>query len=193
VTGVDVEVLPAAGGTPIPQQTLPAPVAGKTQRAAAVFELDTGAVSLRLTARAADRSVVDAWTQILAVPDWGTAALALSTPRFYRARSLQELRAIQASPDPVPTAVRQFSHTDRVLVALECYTSRPGETPELSAHVLTREGRELTALQVPALENGYARFELPVGSLGQGTYILRLRAALGSEQAEQLTAIIVAR
>jgi len=193
VAGVDVEVLAAAGGTPIPPQTLPASVAGKPQRAAAVFELDAGAVSLRLTARAADRSVVDAWTQPLAVPDWGTAALALSTPRFYRARSLQELRAIQASPDPVPTAVRQFSHTDRVLVALECYTSRPGETPELSAHVLTREGRELTALQVPALENGYARFELPVGSLGQGTYILRVRAALGPEQTEQLTAIIVAR
>jgi hypothetical protein len=59
--------------------------------------------------------------------------------------------------------------------------------------VLTREGRELTALPVPAAENGYARFELPVGSLGQGTYILRVRAALGAVQAEQLTAIRVAR
>jgi hypothetical protein len=59
--------------------------------------------------------------------------------------------------------------------------------------VLTREGRELTALPVPALENGYARFELPVGSLGQGTYILRVRAAHGTEQAEQLTAVRVAR
>jgi VWFA-related protein len=193
VAGVDVEVLTAAGGAPIPPQTLPATVAGKSERTAAVFELDPGAVSLRLTARAADRSVVDAWTQPLAVPDWGTAVLALSTPRFYRARSLQELRAIQASPDPVPTAVRQFSHSDRVLVSVECYASRPGGTPELSAHVLTREGRELTALPLPALENGYARFELPVGSLGQGTYILRVRAALGAEHAEQLTAIRVAR
>jgi hypothetical protein len=59
--------------------------------------------------------------------------------------------------------------------------------------VLTREGRELTALPLPALENGYARFELPVGSLGQGTYILRVRAANGAEKAEQLTAIRVAR
>jgi VWFA-related protein len=193
VAGVDVEVLTSSGGAPIPPQTLPAPVAGKSQRTAAVFELDPGAVSLRMTARAADRSVVDTWTQPLAVPDWGTATLALSTPRFYRARSLQELRTIQASPDPAPTAVRQFSHSDRVLVSVECYTSRPGETPELSAHVLTREGRELTALPLPALENGYARFELPVGSLGQGTYILRVRAASGAEKAEQLTAIRVAR
>jgi VWFA-related protein len=193
VAGLDVEVLPAAGGTPIPRQTLPAPVAGRTDRTAAVFELDPGSASLRMTARAADRSVVDAWTQPLTLPDWRTLTLALSTPRFYRARSLQELRAIQASPDTAPTAVRQFSHTDRVLVAVECYTSRPGETPELTAHVLTREGRELTALPVPPLANGYARFELPVGSLGQGTYILRVRAAIAAGQTEQLTAIRIAR
>jgi hypothetical protein len=36
-------------------------------------------------------------------------------------------------------------------------------------------------------------FELPVGSLGQGTYILRVRATLGTEQVEDMTAIVVAR
>jgi hypothetical protein len=36
-------------------------------------------------------------------------------------------------------------------------------------------------------------FELPVGSLGQGTYILRIRATLGSEQAEDMPAIVIAR
>jgi hypothetical protein len=51
----------------------------------------------------------------------------------------------------------------------------------------------LTALPVPAMEQGYVRFELPVGSLGQGTYILRVRASLGADTVEQLTAIRVAR
>ena len=46
---------------------------------------------------------------------------------------------------------------------------------------------------MPALENGAVRFELPVGSLGQGTYILRVRATQGTEQAEDMTAIVVAR
>ena len=68
-----------------------------------------------------------------------------------------------------------------------------GARRELGAHVLTAEGRELTALPVPALEQGAARFELPVGSLGQGTYLLRVRATLGPSQAEQMTAIRVAR
>ena len=54
-------------------------------------------------------------------------------------------------------------------------------------------GSGITALPVPALDNGAVRFELPVGSLGQGTYILRVRATQGTEQAEDMTAIVVAR
>ena len=80
-----------------------------------------------------------------------------------------------------------------MLVAVECYASKPDAAPVLQAHILTREGRELTELPVPALENGAVRFELPVGSLGQGTYILRVRATQGTDQAEDMTAIVVAR
>jgi len=193
VAAVDVDVNLGSSAAPLPVQTLPAPAVGQPARTAAVFDLEPGAYSLRITARAADRSVIDTWSQPLTAPAWSSMALTMSTPRFFRARSLQELRAIQASADPAPTAVRQFSHTDRVLVSVECYASRPGETPSLIAHVLTREGQELTALPVPAMDQGYVRFELPVGSLGQGTYILRVRASLGAETVEQLTAIRIAR
>jgi hypothetical protein len=148
---------------------------------------------MKYTARAADRSVMDTWAQSITAPDWSAAALALSTPRFFLAQSLPELRAIRASPDPPPTAVRQFRRGDRVLIAVDCYTSRPGEAPALQAHVLTREGVELAELPVPPLENGSVLFELPVSSLGQGTYILRIRATAGAEQAEEMTAIVVGR
>jgi len=126
-------------------------------------------------------------------PDWNAAPLAMSTPRFFLAQSIQELRAIRASPDPPPSAARQFRRSDRVLVAVDCYTLRPGDVPVVQAHVLTRDGRELTELPVPALGDGAVQFELPVGSLGQGTYILRIRATLGTEQVEDMTAIVVAR
>jgi hypothetical protein len=89
--------------------------------------------------------------------------------------------------------VRQFRRTDRVLVALDCYTPTPGDLPLIQAHVLTREGKELTELPVPALKDGTVLLELPVGSLGQGTYILRIRATLGTEQVDDMTAIVVAR
>jgi hypothetical protein len=193
VAGVDVEVLSAGGGAMVEPLTIAAPVVGKSARTAASFEVAPGPFALRFTARAEDRSVVDTWTQTFAAPDWSVVALGMSTPRFYRARSFQEFRALQAAADPAPAAARQFSRTDRVLVAVECYTSKPGEAPQLEAHIQTREGRELARLPVPALEQGYVRFEVPVGSLGLGTYILRLRATLGADQIEQVTAIRIER
>jgi hypothetical protein len=182
-----------AAGAAVAPRAIPGQAAGKAPRAAASFELPPGSFNLNFTALGADGSVVDRWTQQFAAPDWSNLALGMSTPRFYRAQSLQELRAIQAAADPAPTAARQFSRSDRVLIDVECYTSKPGALPRLEAHIQTREGRELAKLPMPALEQGRARFELPVGSLGQGTYILRLRATLDSDQVEQLTAIVVAR
>jgi hypothetical protein len=160
---------------------------------AAAFEVAPGPFTMKYAAKAEDKSTLDTWSQSITAPDWDTAPLALSTPRFVLAQSVPELRALRASPDPPPSAVRQFRRTDRVLVAVECYTSKPGDAPLLQAHVLTREGKELTELPVPPLKDGAVVFELPVGSLGQGTYIVRIRATLGTEQVEDMTAIVVAR
>jgi VWFA-related protein len=191
VAGLDVTVTTAPGVQLVP---LPSPAAGsgKPSRVSAVFEVAPGPFSLRYTARDAERSTLDAWSQSLAAPDWNTTSLAISTPRFYLAQSIQELRAIRASADPPPSALRQFRRSDRVLVAVDCYASRPGDAPRVQAHVLTRDGKELAELPVPASESGSVLFELPVGSLGQGTYILRIRATLGTEQAEDMTAIVIA-
>jgi VWFA-related protein len=193
VAGLEVTVTTAPG---VPVVPLPSPAAagtGKPSRVAAVFEVAPGPFSMKYSARDADASTLDAWSQSLAAPDWSASPLAISTPRFFLAQSIQELRAIRAAADPPPSALRQFRRSDRVLVAVECYTSRPGDAPRVQAHVLTRDGKELTELPVPDQEGGSVTFELPVGSLGQGTYILRIRATLGSEQVEDMTAIVVAR
>jgi VWFA-related protein len=193
VAGLEVTVMTAPSVQVVP---LPSPAAaggGKPSRVAAVFEVAPGPFSMKYTARDADQSTLDAWTQPLTAPDWSAAPLAISTPRFFLAQSIQELRAIRASSDPPPSALRQFRRSDRVLVAVDCYTPKPEDVPVVQAHVLTRDGKELAALPVPAPEAGSVLFELPVGSLGQGTYILRIRATLGAEQAEDMTAIVVAR
>jgi hypothetical protein len=127
------------------------------------------------------------------VPAGPLPGLVMATPRLYRARNLQEFKAIQSSPDPTPGASRQYTRGDRVLVDIHCSTSKPGEPIEFSAHVQTREGQELATLPTPELVNGRARFELPIGSLGQGTYILRLQAKVGAQEAEQNVAFRVAR
>jgi VWFA-related protein len=193
VGGLDVTVATGRGVEIVPQRAPSASGTGQSSRVAAAFEVPPGPFSLKYTAKGGDQSTIDTWSQALAAPDWSTAALAISSPRFFLARSIAELRAIRASPDPPPTAVRQFRRSDRVLVAVDCYTQRPEDTPRLQAHVLTRDGKELTELPVPAIENATVTFEVPVGSLGQGTYILRLRATLGTEQVDDMTAIVIAR
>jgi VWFA-related protein len=193
VAGLGVTVATAPAVEVVPVRSPAAAGTGKPSLVAAAFEVAPGPFSLKYTARAEDQSTMDTWSQALMAPDWNAAPLAMSTPRFFLARSIQELRAIRASPDPPPSAARQFRRSDRVLVAVDCYTLRPGDVPVVQAHVLTRDGRELTELPVPALREGAVLFELPVGSLGQGTYILRVRATLGTEQVEDMTAIVVAR
>ena len=193
VARVDVTVGTAPGVEVVPLRTPAAPGTNKPSRVAAAFEVAPGPLSLKYTARDQDESTLDSWSQPITAPDWDTAPLAMATPRFFLAQSIQELRAIRASPDPPPSAARQFRRSDRVLVAVDCYTSRPEDAALVQAHVLTREGKELAELPVPALKDGSVLFELPVGSLGQGTYILRIRATLGAEQAEDMTAIVIAR
>jgi hypothetical protein len=193
VAGLDVTVTTAPGAALVP---LPSPAsagAEKPARVAAVFEVPSGPFSLKYNARDADKATVDAWSQALTAPDWSAAPLAISTPRFFLAQSVQELRAIRAAGDPAPSALRQFRRSDRVLVAIDCYASAPDAAPSVQAHILTRDGKELAELPVPALQNGSVLFELPVGSLGQGTYILRIRATLGADQTEDMTAIVIAR
>jgi hypothetical protein len=184
---LDVEVLPAGGGAPIaPVRTVHSTVPGTVVRASDPVALTPGNVALHLVARAVDGSVADDWTQPLTVPDLSTAPIVLSTPRAYRAPSLVAWRAIRAEPEPQPVAVWQFRRSDRVLVAVDCYT-RGDETPMVEAQVLSRDGRELTALPLPLLEGGRLRFELPAGSFGQGTYLLRVRARIQGGTTEQLT------
>ena len=146
------------GGT---QRAPAAEGTGKPSRVAAAFEVAAGPFSLKYTARAEDRSTLDTWSQGLTAPDWSAAPLAISTPRFFLAQSIPELRAIRASPDPAPSAVRQFRRSDRVLVAVDCYTQRSGDMPVLQAHVLTREGKVLAELPMPALAGGSRAVRAP--------------------------------
>jgi VWFA-related protein len=192
VVKLEVEIAPAKGGSPIaPPAQLAVDNPARHDRPTAVFTLDPGEYEVRLIARTADNSVADRWGQALLVPDLHSTPVALATPRFYRAQSLAEFRTIRAARDPLPTVVHQFARTDRVLVDVECYTANPNDTAQVTAHVMSRDGRELAALPVPDLVNGRARFELPVGSLGQGTYLLRVRAKNGAVTTESLTAFRV--
>jgi len=158
--------------------------------AAAGFDLPPGTTALRLTAYGADGTVVDRWTEPVELPAFDAEPVALATPRFLVAHSPFEYRALRDDPDPAPEASRRFRPTDRVLVDLAAYTSE-GQPLEMTAALLGTEGTPLVTLPVPALDAGRTRLEIPVRSLAQGTYVLRVRARAGDHAVEHLEAFRV--
>jgi VWFA-related protein len=165
--------------------------AGGAGRGVATFEVPAGAeLQLRLTAEAADGSIVDQWDQAIPVPEFENGALGLSTPRFLRARSAFEAQAMRAGQDPPPAASRQFRPTDRVVVEVECYA--PGDAAlTLSAQLLNGSGQALTDLAIPPPVDGRSRFTLPLSSLAPSTYVLRVGARSGDRDVQQRSAFRV--
>ena len=159
---------------------------------AAHFELAPGRHRIRFTSLTSAGDVIDRWVQAQPVPDLTKQTLVLSTPRFLRARNMVEFRAIDSNPNASPTASTRFGPTDRVLIELE--TQAPaGETPQIKVELLNAKGDVLRGLDVPALAGGKLRMPLPVGSLANSTYVLKIEASLGEQSTEQWVAFRVAR
>lgn len=185
-----LEVQPVgADGTPIMEPRVIAGAPGELPMVA-TFDTAPGRLRVRFTSLSARGDTLDRWVQTVPVPSFASPALALSTPRFLRARSMLELRAIEADPAPVPAASNRFRPTERVLLQVSCYGSgdlAPGVTVDL----LNGKGDLLRALDVPPLVNGSLRLTVPVGSLAPSTYVLRVQARLGTQSARQLAAFRV--
>jgi VWFA-related protein len=141
-------------------------------------------IVLRLTAEAADGSVIDKWDQTMTVPALDGRMLALGTPRFLRARSAFEAHAMREH-DPTPAASRRFRVTDRVVVEVECYGDQSSTT---SARLLNAKGQALMELMALRVAAGKARFPLPLSSLAPSTYVLRIDAQSGTESVQHRTA-----
>lgn len=159
---------------------------------AAHFQMAPGRQRIRFTSLSAAGDIIDRWVQAQPVPDLTTQTLVLATPRLLRARNMIEFRAIESNPNASPTAATRFGPADRVLVELEAQAPG-GETPQITVELLNAKGDLLRGLDVPPLAGGKVRMPLPVGSLANSTYVLRVEATLGDQTAEQWVAFRVAR
>ena len=156
------------------------------------FQLPPGRHRFRFTSLSSAGDVVDRWIQAQVVPDLDKPPLVLATPRLLRARNMIELRAIEANPNASPTAATRFGPMDRLLIEIECH-SRTEEVPQLKVELLNGGGLLLRPLEAPPIERGKLRMPLPVASLANGTYVLKVTALLGDHLAEQYVAFRVAR
>jgi VWFA-related protein len=158
---------------------------------AARFQLGAGRHRIRFTSLTAAGEVIDRWTQTQTVPDL-RLPLVLATPRLLRARNMVEFRAIEANPEASPTASTRFTPTDRVLLEIECQV--PDEQiPVITVDLLNAKGDTLLRLDTPAGAGNRFRMPLPIGSLANSTYVLKIEATTPTRVAEQWVAFRVAR
>jgi VWFA-related protein len=156
------------------------------------FDLPGGRHRLRFTALTASGELIDRWVTSQAVPDLTKQSLVLATPKILRARNMVEFRAIESNPEASPTASTRLAATDRVLVEID-YQALGGQTPQIKVDLLNVKGDLLQTLGTPAPADGRVRMLLPVGSLANSTYVLRIEATAGEQTAQQWVAFRVAR
>ncbi len=156
------------------------------------FEAKPGRLVLRLGVENAKGQVVDTSSQEVNVPDLtGTPATWLAVPAVYRARTAREFQALSRDPDPLPTAIREFRRTDRLLMRFEA--TAPGGVPDVTVRLLNRTGSKMADLPVKAPADGvtYFQVDLPLASLPSGDFVIEVTAQRGDSKVTELVAVRV--
>jgi hypothetical protein len=189
---MEVEPVTRTGASLYPPQTIRTGPKESGEPTVASFHLKPGPAALKVTLRTAGGSVLDRWTQSLAVPNYAEALLKIGTARVFRTRSLAESRAFDADPEPTPTASRHFRRTDRLVIDVP-YFSELGDAT-VDAKLTNREGRELAPLPLArSSPTGVARIVLPLASLAPSTYTVRVQVSTGTHTGAQAVAFTVSQ
>jgi VWFA-related protein len=158
--------------------------AATAQRGGSVtFEAPPGTIQLRVSVEGTGSQVLDSETRELTVPDL-TGARALGTPAVYRARTVRDVQQIKADPAAAPTAAREFSRTDRLVIRVPTYGAA-GSAPAVTARLLNRTGAPMSDVPVAAA-NGESQIDLPLSGLAPGEYILEIKAGPGDTDPKEL-------
>jgi hypothetical protein len=151
-----------------------------------VFDARPGKVQLRVSVEGSSSQVLDSETRELTVPDLTAPQPMLGTPLILRARTLPELNRLKADPDAIPTASREFSRTDRLVVRVPVY-GPGGTTRPLKVHILNRAGSAMSELPVaPSAKPGEQQVELGVAALPPGEYVLEIKIGDQDGDAKEL-------
>jgi len=203
-TGVQVLATGRGGAEfyrgPVPAEgaAAPAEVATVTTQPAlragskVTFAATPGRMQVRVTVQNAKGQVLDTFQQEIAIPDFSGTDLKLSTPEVLRARTAREYQAITRDADPVPTSLREFRRTDRLLIRFFAYS--PGGTPpEITVRLLNRVGQKMVDLPSPAPTEPAQPYQvdLPLAGLSPAEYVIEIHAKGAAGESSELIAIKV--
>jgi hypothetical protein len=137
--------------------------------------------------------VLDSFQQEIAIPDFTGTEVRLSTPAVLRARTPREFQALSRDPDPVPTPLREFRRTDRLLIRFAAAVPGGASSAEVTARMLNRAGQKMVDLTVqpPADPSQPYQLDLPLAGLSPGEYVIEIQAKGVSGESTELVAIKV--
>jgi VWFA-related protein len=162
-----------------------APAAAGSTGAAVSFAAPPGQLDLRMVVENGRGQVIDSTTQSLTVPDYARTQVSFSTPRLYRARTAREALLVRNNLDAPPTATREFSRAERLLIRLDAYAGDGGK-PDVTAKLLNRSGSAMADVPIQTVEGKPYLIDFPLASLAAGEYIIQVNAKTASGSAQEM-------
>ncbi|MGE3510995.1 MAG: VWA domain-containing protein [Vicinamibacterales bacterium] len=164
----------------VPAGGAPAPPASRV-----TFDAPPGKIQLRIAVEGTDAETLDSEIREVTIPDLTTPQTTIGTPQVFRARNVREAQQARSDANAVPTAVREFSRTERILVKVAAYG--PGLTPPVvSARVLNRTGAAMHDLAVTPLTGATGLIDMPLAGFAVGEYVLEINANGSGGEAREL-------
>ena len=155
------------------------------------FDVPPGAVRLRVTAMSASGLRIDTINRDVDVPDFTAVGAFITTPAVFSAHTAREMQQIRTATVPMPTPVRVFSRTERLLLRFQAY-GPGGTTPKMTMRLLNQLGQRMIDLPPPTAvgPSGFEE-EIGLGSLAAGSYVFEIDADSGGVTAQALVAVNV--
>jgi VWFA-related protein len=153
------------------------------------FDVPPGSVRLRVTALSASGLRIDTINRDVDVPDFTAVGAFITTPAVFSAHTAREMQQIRTAAVPVPTPVRVFSRTERLLLRFQAY-GPGGTTPKMTMRLLNQLGQRMIDLPAPTAvgPSGFEE-EIGLGSLAAGSYVFEIDADSGGTTAQALVAV----
>ena len=174
--------VPDAGANSTPSPAPGAAPSGALPSQRLVFDAPPGELELRLSVEEATGGVLDSEIRRIQIPDLTTPDAGVSTPRVYRTRTAREFQTLAADAAAVPTAGREFSRTERLLIRFDVYGNA---TP--TAVLLNRSGQKMADLPIAsATAGGTHQMDVGLSSIPGGEYLVEITLKGATSETKEL-------
>lgn len=161
----------------------PGPGGGQTS-----FLITPGTAQVKVSVEGSSGGVLGSDLLDLAVPDFSKEPQVVGTPALFRARTQRDLQSLMAAPTAQPTAARQFSRTEKLLLRVNVTGAEP------AIRLMSRSGDGMSPLVVRAAPEGSPfthEAEIPLASLPSGDFLIEVKAGEAPDAPRKLTGVKV--